>query len=77
VSSTGAADDKAGPESKCKAFDGLSSADLAFSDGASLEIPGGGGGMASNLNSSAIKRDTGARQRDRVGAGARGGSSTV
>ena len=58
VSSTGAADDKAGPETKCKDFDGLSSADLAFWDGASLDSPGGGGGMASNLASSAIKRGT-------------------
>ena len=58
VSSTGAADDQAGPETKCKDFDGLSSADLAFWDGASLDSPGGGGGMASNLASSAIKRGT-------------------
>jgi len=56
VSSTGAADDKAGPETKCKDFDCLSSADLAFWDGASLGSPGGGGGMASNQASSAIKR---------------------
>jgi len=58
VSSTGVADDKAGAETKCKDFDGLSSADLAFWDGASLESPGGGGGMASNQASSAIKRGT-------------------
>jgi len=58
VSSTGAADDKAGPETKCRDFDALSSADLAFWDGTSLESPGGGGGMASNQASSAIKRGT-------------------
>jgi len=50
------ASDKAGPETKCKDFDCLSSADLAFWDGASLGSPGGGGGMASNQASSAIKR---------------------
>jgi len=56
VSSTGAADAKSATQTKCKDFDGLSSADLAFWDGASLEGPGGGGGMASNQVSGAVKR---------------------
>ena len=46
------------PLHKCKDFDGLWSADLAFWDGASLESPGRGGGMASNQVSSDIKRGT-------------------
>jgi len=58
ASSTGAADNKAGPETKCNDFDGFLSADLEFWVGASLESPGGGGGMASNSASSAIKRGT-------------------
>jgi len=58
VSSTGASDDKAGPETKCKDFDGLSSADLAFWDVVLLESPGGGGRMAPNRASSAIERGT-------------------
>jgi len=56
VSSTGAADDKAGLQTKCKDFYSLSSADLAFWDGASLEGPVGGGGMVSNQASGAVKR---------------------
>ena len=56
VSSTGAASDKAGPGPTCKEFDGLSSTDLEFFDGASLESSGGSGGMASNIASGAIKR---------------------
>jgi len=56
VRSTGAANDKAGPGPTSKEFDGLSSADLAFFDGVSLEISGGSGGMASNNASGAVKR---------------------
>jgi len=56
VSSTGAANDKAAPGPTCKEFDGLSSADLAFFDGASLESSGGSGGVASKNASGAVKR---------------------
>ena len=56
VSSTGVANDKAGPRPTCKGFDGLSSAYLAFFDGASLESSGGSGGRASNNASGAVKR---------------------
>ena len=56
VSSTGAANDKAAPGPTCKELDGLSSADLAFFDGASLESSGGSGGVASKNASGAVKR---------------------
>jgi len=56
VSSIGAANDKVALGCKCKEFDGLSSADLAFWDGVSPESPGGSGGMASNHASGAVKR---------------------
>jgi len=56
VRRTGAANVEGGIQTKCQDLDSLSSADLAFWDGASLEGPGKGGGMASNQASAAVKR---------------------